>query len=76
MIPFRVDEPLKQRGWARYRPANETGVTEPAVNGLALPGRAVSRIDARTLEKLCQVFGVRPGGLLEWVPDKRKRGRS
>jgi DNA-binding Xre family transcriptional regulator len=53
-------------------------MTEPALYRLAQPGRAVARIDARTLEKLCQVFGVQPGELLEWVPNrkgKRKRGR-
>jgi DNA-binding Xre family transcriptional regulator len=75
MIRYRIDQLLAQRGWSRYRLAKGTGITEPAVHRLAVRGRAVSRIDARTLEKLCQVFGVGPGDLLEWVPDKRRRGR-
>jgi DNA-binding Xre family transcriptional regulator len=74
MIRYRVAELLEKKGWTRYRLAKEMGLTEPAVYRLAEPNRAVTRIDGRTLEKLCQAFKVQPGELLEWVPDK-KRGR-
>lgn len=78
MIRFRVDELLEERGWTRYKLAQLTGITEPAIYRLAVPGRAVTRIDARTLEKLCRAFDVTPGEVIELVPDreaKRKRVR-
>jgi DNA-binding Xre family transcriptional regulator len=75
MMHARLDELLKKREWTWYRLAKERGITEPAVHRLAVPGRPVSRVDARALEKLCQVVGVGPGELPEWVPDKRRRGQ-
>jgi DNA-binding Xre family transcriptional regulator len=35
---------------------------------------AIQRIDARTLEKLCDVFGVGPGELLELETKRRRSG--
>jgi DNA-binding Xre family transcriptional regulator len=71
MIRYRIDELLKERNWTRYRLAQELGITMPAVYRLATPGRRVTRIDARNLEKLCEVFGVGIGAGLELVPSRR-----
>lgn len=74
MIRFREAELLEKRGWTRYRLAKDVGITELAVYRLAVPGRALQRIDAATLEKLCEVFGVGVGDVLETWPTERRRG--
>jgi DNA-binding Xre family transcriptional regulator len=67
---------LEEQGKTRYWLAKETDITEPAIYRLAEPGRAVTRIDARTLEKLCRALGVGIGDILELVPDREgKRAR-
>lgn len=74
MIRWRIPELLKERGWTAYRLAQETGLTVPAAYRLA-KGEPVQRIDAATLETLCETFGVQPGDLLEWERNSPKRGR-
>lgn len=73
MIRWRIPDLLKQRGWTAYRLAQETGLTVPAAYRLARGG-AVKRIDAETLERLCEALGVEPGDLLE--RDAKKRARK
>jgi DNA-binding Xre family transcriptional regulator len=74
MIRWRVDRQLEQREWTAYRFAEEAGLTLSLAYRLARP-EPVQRIDAETLERLCEFFSVPPGELLEWVPE-RKRGRG
>jgi DNA-binding Xre family transcriptional regulator len=75
VIRFRIAELLEARGWTRYRLAKQLAMTEPAVYRLSTPGRAVQRIDALTLERLCIAFGVQPGKLLEYVPTASRKRR-
>jgi len=72
MIRWRIPELLKERGWTPYRLAQEAKLTVPAAYRLA-KGKAVQRIDAATLETLCNLFKAQPGDLLELVP---KSGRK
>lgn len=72
MIRWRIPDLLKERGWTAYRLAQETGLTVPAAYRLARGG-PVKRIDADTLERLCEAFQCQPGDLLERETGKRRR---
>lgn len=74
MIRWRIPELLHKRGWTAYRLASESGLTVPAAYRLA-KGDPVQRIDTITLEKLCELFCVEPGELIERVPSARRRAR-
>ena len=75
MIRWRVAALLRQRGWTGYRLAKELGLSFRAAYPLA-QDRAVRRIDAATLEALCDLFGAVPGDLIERVgPRKHSRKR-
>lgn len=73
MVRLRVAELLEERGWTAYRLAKETGLTVPAAYRLAKSSGRFQRLEADTLERLCTAFGVEPGELLEWKPEKRRR---
>jgi DNA-binding Xre family transcriptional regulator len=75
VIRWRLQEILKERNWTAYRLAQETGLTVPAAYQLS-KDKPVQRIDAGTLEKFCEVFGLEPGDLLERVPAPARRRRA
>lgn len=66
-IRWTIPDLLEKKGWTAYRLAQETGLTIPAAYRLA-KGEVIQRIDADTLEKLCRVFEVEPGEILELDP--------
>jgi DNA-binding Xre family transcriptional regulator len=70
MIRWKIPELLEERGWTPYRLAQESGLTIPAAYRIAR-GRAVQRIDAATLETMCEIFDARPGDLIERVRTRR-----
>ena len=73
MIRWRVAALLRQRGWTAYRLAKEADLSFRTAYRVAQDG-AVPRIDAATLEALCDLFGAVPGDLIERVgPLKRSR---
>ncbi|MFL5580077.1 MAG: helix-turn-helix domain-containing protein [Gemmatimonadaceae bacterium] len=74
MVRLLVAELLEERGWTAYRLAQETGLTVQAAYRIAGRGGRFGRLEADTLERLCQAFQVQPGALLVWEP-VRKRGR-
>ncbi len=74
MVRWRVGELLKERKWSAYRLVRESGLTPPVVYRIARAKGQVKRVEGRTLDALCLALGVGPGELLEYVPDKRKRG--
>lgn len=76
VIRLRVAELLDQRGWTAYRLAKETGLSMPVAYRLADPSGEFSRLEAETLEKLCEVFDVQPGELLVWERATPKRRKS
>jgi DNA-binding Xre family transcriptional regulator len=75
MIRWRIAALLRQRGWTAYRLAQEADLSFRAAYRLAQDS-AVRRIDAVTLETLCDLFDAVPGDLIERVgPRKRSRKR-
>jgi DNA-binding Xre family transcriptional regulator len=74
MIRWRVPELLKKRGWTPGQLAAESGLSRPAAYRLA-KGGPVPRIDATTLDRLCELFDVEPGELIERVPNGGRRAR-
>lgn len=65
---------LEQRGWTRYRFAQEAEISMPVAYRLAKRDPGIRRLDLTTLDAVCRALNVQPGELLEYVPD-RKRGR-
>lgn len=63
MLRLRVVELLKQRGWTRYRLAKESGLTLNQAYRVARPDGRFTRLERKTLERLCRAFGVEPGEL-------------
>ncbi len=76
MVRLRVRQQLKKRGWTAYRLAKESGLSMTLAYRLARPGGRFGRLDRKTLDRLCTVFQCQPGDLLEWVPDRRRKGRK
>ncbi|HEX3853642.1 MAG TPA: helix-turn-helix transcriptional regulator [Polyangiaceae bacterium] len=65
---------LKARGWSAYRLADEAGISLPTAYRLVKESSVgFQRIDVDTLEKLCDVFDVEPGDLLERTSSRRKQ---
>lgn len=74
MIRFHLAEILKRKGWTPYRLSRVTGLTAPTAYRLADPELRFGRFTADTLDRLCRALDVQPGDLLEWVPDRKRRG--
>ena len=74
VIRFHLAAVLKRKGWTPYRLSQETGLTVPTAYRLADPDMEFGRFTADTLDRLCAALGVQPGELLEWVPDRKRRG--
>ena len=76
MIRFHLARILERKGWTPYRLARETGLTVPTAYRLADPTLQFGRFTAATLDRLCAALEVQPGELLEWVPERKQRGRA
>ena len=74
MIRWRIAALLRQRGWTAYRLAREADLSFRAAYWLARDA-AVRRIDADTLEALCDLFDAAPGDLIERVNARNVGGR-
>lgn len=69
MIFWHIEPHMTRKGWTTaYQLAKEAGLTKPAA-ARVLSGARLSRIDADILDALCKAFRVKPGALLEYVPD-------
>ncbi len=75
MIRFKLAELLKARGWTAYRLAQETGFSMPRAYKLAAGDAQFAHYRTETLDRLCAALHAQPGDLLEYVPDKRVKGR-
>jgi DNA-binding Xre family transcriptional regulator len=73
MVKLMVAALLKTRGATAYQLAKDTGLTEPSAYRLASEDGQFDRLEADALNALCEYFGVQPGELLMWVPDKKRR---
>jgi DNA-binding Xre family transcriptional regulator len=80
MIRLRVAELLDARGWTAYELAKRAKLTMTVAYRLANPDGTFARLEAATLDKLCQTFDVQPGELLVWEatakPKRTIRGRT
>jgi DNA-binding Xre family transcriptional regulator len=71
MVKLKVAALLKERGLTAYQLAKETDLTEPRAYRLAAEDGAFERLEHDAINELCAYFGVQPGELLEYVPEKR-----
>lgn len=72
MVRLRVAELMRQRGWTAYRFSKESGFAVSMAYRLARTDGRFGRLDADVLDRLCSVFHVQPGELLEQVQEKRR----
>ena len=73
MVRLRVHALLKERGWTAYRLAQETSFSLSRAYRLAQKNGRFDSLRSETLNELCEVFGVGPGKIVEYLPGKRKR---
>jgi DNA-binding Xre family transcriptional regulator len=66
---------MKARGISAYALGKGAGLTYPTAHRLSRSSGKFGRLEAETLDRLCEFFRVQPGELLEWIPDRRGRGR-
>ena len=74
MVYWRLAERLHERGWTRYRLVKESGLPPTTIYRLARTGQQVQRIDGRTLDALCTALRCKVGDIVEYVPEKKRRG--
>ena len=75
MVRLRVGELLKSRGETAYGLAQGANLTLPRAYRLARLDGRFQRIEAEALDALCAYFGVQPGELLKYVPERRGRAQ-
>jgi DNA-binding Xre family transcriptional regulator len=69
MVRLRVAELMKARRLSAYALAKGAGLNYPTAYRLSRPAGRFQRLESRTLNRLCEFFGVQPGELLEWIPN-------
>ncbi len=77
---WKLPEILDERGLTAYRLSammRERGypMTIRGAYRLADPDHDIRRLDLATLNAVCEVLDLKPGELLEHIPDKSKRKR-
>jgi len=70
MVRLRVYEIMRARRISAYRLSKGAQLSYATAYRLSRAGGRFARLDARTLNALCRFFGLQPGNLLEWVPDR------
>lgn len=73
MVRLVVHQLMARRGITAYALSRGTKLSYPSAYRLSRPGGRFGRLHADTLDKLCTFFGVSPGALLEWTPQKGSR---
>ena len=77
MVRLRVAELMRIRGLSAYALGKGAGLTYPTAYRLSRPSGKFGRLEAETLNRLCEFFQVQPAELLEWIPERRgKRGSA
>jgi putative transcriptional regulator len=69
MLRLRVAQLMKSRGVTAYALAKGAGLSYPTAWRLSRPTGEFQRLEASTLNRLCEFFNVQPGELLEWRAD-------
>ena len=75
MVRLRVAELMRTRGLSAYALGKGAGLTYPTAYRLSRSSGKFGRLEAETLNRLCEFLQVQPAELLEWIPDRRgKKG--
>lgn len=69
MIRLTLDKLMKERGLSQKEVEEISGISRNTVK--ALVANANTRIDFPTLDALCSKLNVKPGDLIEYVPDDK-----
>lgn len=75
-IRLRLAEILKARKLSAYALGKGAGLNYPTVHRMSRSGATFRRLDADTLNRLCEFLGVQPGELLEFIPDRKQRAEN
>lgn len=66
-IRCRLGEIMAGRGLSNKEVVELTGVSRNTITSLA--ANATKRIDYETLEGLCKGLGLKPGDIIEYIPE-------
>lgn len=70
MVRLRVAQLMRKRGISAYALAKGAGLNYATAHRVSRPGGEFGRLEADTLNRMCEYFGVQPGELIEWVADR------
>ena len=68
MVRLTIHQLMKDRGISAYALSKATKLSYPSAYRLSRRGGVFGRMDAETLDALCDYFQLQPGKLLQWVP--------
>ncbi len=68
MVVLQVHEIMKARNITAYALGKGARISYPTAWRLSRKGGEFRRLNADTLNALCEFFEVQPGALLRWVP--------
>ena len=71
MVRFRLREDLERAGISQSEASRQSGVSFATINRMCT--NATRRVDLDVINQLCGAFGLSPGSLFEYAPDKRGR---
>jgi DNA-binding Xre family transcriptional regulator len=66
MVRLNVAKLLKQRGVTPYRLAKATGMSLTTAYKLAAPDGRFERLEARTIDMLCEFLNCQPGDFISY----------
>lgn len=72
VIQIRIKEALKERGRSLYWLAKHSGI--PYNTLMRIKDARTTSIDFRVLDAICTTLECTPSDVIEWTPDKKKRG--
>jgi len=70
-VIFKLRDARIARNKTQQELADLVGISRQAVNNLEIKGAKgeLGLIRVKNLDRICKVLGIRPGDLLEFVPD-------
>jgi putative transcriptional regulator len=71
---FRLREMLEERGLSQTQLSRDSGVSFATINRMCT--NATEQVSLKTLDSIASVLGVKPGDLIETVPEKRRGKRG
>jgi DNA-binding Xre family transcriptional regulator len=74
VVRLLVHELMARRGITAYALSRGAKLSYPSAYRLSRPGGRFGRLNADTLDRLCDFFNVQPGALIEWRANGRQSG--